>query len=278
MLAFVSSASAALKGNWTLDDNADNPTVAAKVGNDGTLYQAGVGPLNTDQVHTTDRKEGTGAFDLPTLGVGAGGTAGEFFEVDNSDNALTPSGAYTVMFWIKVTDWTTRSSSAYVGMLDGGNNSTFWDPPEDAPYWYINTWTHDPEAQTGGLWMVGTIGTKWVRGSSSMALNTWYHVAFTHNPTTERLKVYENAAETGNRAVGPGAMAADMTGGKLYWGIHKSVNRHMPALYDDVAIFTQELSQSEIEQAMYMGAYSIPEPSTIALLGLGGLALIRRKR
>ena len=71
VLTFVTSASAALKGNWTLDDNAASSTVVAKVGEDGTLGTfngiGSVNPINTNTVHDTDRKEGTGSFDLAKM-------------------------------------------------------------------------------------------------------------------------------------------------------------------------------------------------------------------
>lgn len=99
VLTFVASASAALKGNWQLDDNATNSTVVATVGTDGTLMTKNEVEINTNTVHSTDYVEATGSFDLPTNGVTSPGN-GEQIKIDNSTGYLDATGAYTVMFWI----------------------------------------------------------------------------------------------------------------------------------------------------------------------------------
>jgi hypothetical protein len=279
VLTFVTSASAALTGNWTLDDDAANNTVVAKVGTDGGLYESGVGPLNTDAVQAApDRKEGTGSFHMPRVGSGAGGTGSEYIEVSNSDNALTPHGAYTVAFWIKVHDWTTKEG-AYGAVLRSDATSTIlWPSGEPlVPYWYIN---QQASGTNHFLRFHQTAGVSDYINTSYLSLDTWHHIAFTHDGANTA-RAYTDGVNNYTRTNMDGAMARlDMINGAgvLFIGRHHSVDRGMNQQYDDYAIWTQELTQSEVEQAMYLGAYSIPEPTTIALLGLGGLALIRRKR
>jgi hypothetical protein len=280
VLTFVTSASAALKGNWTLDDNAANNTVAAKVGTDGGLYESGVGPLNTNTVQAApDKKEGTGSFHLSRLGSGAGGTGSEYIEVSNSDNALTPHGAYTVAFWIKVHDWSTHGT-AYGGVLRSDATSTIlWPEPGEpsVPYWY---YTRNTVGTNNRLRFLAVAGVGDYLNTAYLTTGAWHHIAFTHNGN-DIGKAYTDGALSYTRTNMDGAMARlDMINGAgtLFIGRHATVDRGMNQQYDDYAIWNQELTQSQVEQVMYLGAYSIPEPTTIALLGLGGLALIRRKR
>ena len=116
----------------------------------------------------------------------------------------------------------------------------------------------------------------------AMTADTWHHVAVTASNTTGLLKVYIDGTEvasgsnanniwTFNGADGFGAAphftlgAKRSSGGSVYDG-----------LLDELAIYGSVLSQSDI--AARANFNPIPEPSSTALLGLGGLALILRRR
>ena len=49
-------------------------------------------------------------------------------------------------------------------------------------------------------------------------------------------------------------------------------------LIDDVAIFNGVLTQGELNTVIASGAAAVPEPGSLALLGLGGLLVARRQR
>jgi hypothetical protein len=55
---------------------------------------------------------------------------------------------------------------------------------------------------------------------------------------------------------------------------------HWDGLIDDVAIFDGVLDSTQLINVRTLGAtnFAVPEPTTTALLGLGGLALILRRR
>ena len=58
----------------------------------------------------------------------------------------------------------------------------------------------------------------------------------------------------------------------LYFGRHRTLGRYFLGELDDIRLYDGALSQSQVN------ALLIPEPATVALLAIGALTLLRRRK
>lgn len=111
--------------------------------------------------------------------------------------------------------------------------------------------------------------------SSSVALltETFHHVAATLSGSD--MRIYVDGVLAGENLAYPGSpLPSVKNNGNIRLGRHFSVNRQFTGLLDDVRIYDHALSQSEISA---LSGTSVPEPSSVALLGLAGCLCLRRR-
>lgn len=245
-LALVSgSASAALVGHWEFD-NAGN--VGEATVSDNLL-------ANGDAAYSASGKIG-GALALDG--------SGDFLAL--AGGALPtglPTGAssYTIAAFIQTTSNSRQGIAGWGNYGSGGQVNAF------------RTTETGEFGTTGGLLNYGWGGgNDYGQGAGGTAPGDiyngdWNHVAVTYDGTTKRL--YFNGVELGS---GSGAIALNIGAANFRIGSTNG-GEFFNGLIDDVRVYNTAESGATIA-----GLAAAPEPGSLALLGLGGLCVLRRRR
>ena len=245
-LALVSgSASAALVGHWEFD-NAGN--VGEATLSDNLL-------TNGDAAYSASGKIG-GALALDG--------SGDFLAL--SGGALPtglPTGAssYTIAAFIQTTSNSRQGIAGWGNYGSGGQVNAFRTTTVNEAGIGNNA--------TGGILNYGW-GADYGQGAGGTAPGDiyngdWNHVAVTYDGTTKRL--YFNGVELGS---GGGPFALNVAAANFRIGSTNG-GEFFNGLIDDVRVYDNALTQSEVTAL-------VPEPGSLALLGLGGLLGARRRR
>ncbi len=109
--------------------------------------------------------------------------------------------------------------------------------------------------------------------------NGSYHMAMTFDDAANTMTLYVDgvqvAQNTGVTNTLGGLSNAHAYLGKSSWNADTN---NLNGSIDEFRIYNNALSGAEVASSFALGADAVPEPSSTALLGLGGLALILRRR
>jgi len=178
------------------------------------------------------------------------------------------TGAMTLAAWVYL-DSTSGvhggRNARVISKMDGGGR---------------RSWSLNIEKEVGGVPFPGTLQVS-SNGSAVISLNDtetlpldqWLHMAGVYNPG-EAMELYLNGELQVTKTTDVPASQHSNNSTSVFIG-------HRPACgdcgwygaLDEVRIYNEALTQAQIQAVM-----AIPEPATMLMLGLGGLALIRRKR
>ena len=209
----------------------------------------------------------------PTQPVGlAGYTANDYAVLvgaGSDPGVVVPEDDYTVELWA-------RPSAVTGGVLgylyqrrdfDGSSGTGVWDS--------LGMATGHETAPPGVLFFFD--GTNVLKNTSDpMALEAggWYHIALARDGDDVTCYLNGEVEFAGTSAAHPTGSFDQGTwtfGGRSEHGALK-----WPGTLDEIAIYGRALTQDEILRHYYAGV--VPEPTTLALLGLSGLGLLARRR
>ena len=253
LVAFVSSvASAALVAHYKFDgdmtDSSGNGFDATVNGNDKYLWEAGVdGSAVNNHVAGSDLNISVPVAALSTISTQA-----------------------TFAFWTQLTYLSDSSlqTGYFFNGTSGGAQLAYARPYKQGSGVYPNiTMLYNIGTSTGYTWWSNfdeTIGAR----------DEWGHVAITFDAAAGTESIYVNGvlmAAYSSTAVLPIDTIAGIDSFAIYSNGSAGSWNSFHGKMDDFRIYDNALSAAEV-------AALVPEPTTIALLGLGGLALIRRKK
>lgn len=136
---------------------------------------------------------------------------------------------------------------------------------------------------TGDITVIGA-GTTWYTGTGNVFDGEWHHIVVTYNPLLDNEDgiddMYEyvyidgvgkwgNVIEDGALGFSYDRLTLGSEGNRWY------LYNGFVGLLDEVAIYDTVLSADRV--AAHYAAGIIPEPATLTLLGLGAIALLRKK-
>jgi hypothetical protein len=193
---------------------------------------------------------------------------GNFVQIYDSNYSTVPyrlesSPSCTIEFWENANATEEETYGRFVSHASGGT----------ANYWIGMATAGGSPGQP----FVGVPGTTWYAWPPILADANWHHVVltYTYNDPNTTAELWIDAISRGTMEV-PGQLTPPGDWQDLLIGAENNpywVFNGLQGMMDEVAYYDYVLGQDRIE-----AHYNVPEPATIALLSLGGLALLRRKR
>jgi hypothetical protein len=231
---------------------------------------------------------GGSAFDLTAVnGATAGESGGVFggaakFERSNEEyayttgNVLTQGGDHTYSAWYKCATSNIPTGERYQ-VLETAAANTIPAPTGDSGYSAHFGLRDGGEGDYSQVYTRQSGGSVHVEFSEGAGSTSWHNVIVTYDndggsEEGEGLHtVYIDGVQvaTMENASPLDAVEALVIGGHRY-----GTGRNFDGLIDDVGFWSRILTSDEITS---LQTNAIPEPTTLGLLGLGGLALLRRR-
>ena len=240
-LALATSANATLLAHWTFDEGAGN-TAADSSG-------SGLTATTTAATTWIAGKSGNAANNP------------KFTLSDSSSLALADGNtAFTISLWANTT--TNNGFTVLAGFEGTGGGGD----------------RYAIKASSGVI--QATLGGATASADLAATSNgNWIHIVAVNDPTAGNSKVYIDGLQSGTNGsvINLSSTTSEFTMG-TYWN---SNSWDFTGALDDVQVYDEALSLADVQLLNAnpgLNLTTIPEPFSAALLGLGGLALIMRRR
>ncbi len=176
--------------------------------------------------------------------AGVSGMDGTAFSFDGSDDyvevaydmSLNPAGSFTVVAWAKMSQDTARYRSVIVS--------------QDTSLSPLLANGYALHATNFDQWQfrVGSESGTWIyAGSAAVSLGTWTHLAGVYDASAQTIRLYVNGTLSGspvNAVIEPNTHRPLRVGAGATEG---AANSHFPGTIDDVRVYNEALSQTEIQ-------------------------------
>lgn len=264
--ATTMTSQAGLIALWDLEEGSGTTTTEKVSNTDSSAFVTG-----TSWNGTGGAPGSTDALSFAGTGTGTLGSNNGVSTGLNSTIGFSGSGAKTIMAWINTSTTVQDGFFSYsptngsgagadIRLLVNGNGGD-------------TTGKLRMEVSSGGF-----------EFGSGLNDGNWHMIAVVINAGDgiNDVDVYIDGTYTtrsgGGTLINTASAAASGGFNQIVLGSDVNAGRNYGGLLDDVAIFDTALTETELDDIRTNGITAVPEPSSTALLGLGGLALILRRR
>lgn len=240
LFAGTSASAATLLHHWTFDvDGSDAAGSADTTLDAGTAIVAG---------------QFGNALSTPSTAAGAVAAPGA---------VVLPTSDFSFVAWVKQDASNTEGNGTIMGNQEGGAVAGV----------FLRA---DTEGVDGDLFgRVNNASGDLIEGGT-IANNVWTHVAMTVS-SVDGLTIYVNGVSAGNNAAGTSHVLVNPLTTTFEIGTRSGNEvQAFHGLIDDVAIYNGVLDATDLADIIANGV--VPEPSSLALLAMGGLLIARRRR
>ncbi|MBI1369170.1 MAG: PEP-CTERM sorting domain-containing protein [Planctomycetes bacterium] len=267
-LICVGSAKASLVAWWELDDADGSAAVHATVGSDGTYNNFNTGDWE-NAGSPGDASAPANSVNLDAVG------AAHYLDLGSSGGPLNGLAHFTISMWVQMDSTSVDMTFLSVGQFTTGQPLVFWRDEDDSLGGGTNNNT-----------IAALVGNARVSGSNNVLANTgWHHVALTFAPNLSTgLQLYVDGVNvTAHRSGTTASSFSTITTKVLRAGQVSdavSASKQFDGHMDEIAIYDETLNAHAISVLAGGAAATavIPEPTSMMLLGLGSLVLMRRSR
>ena len=123
---------------------------------------------------------------------------------------------------------------------------------------------------------VGTEG--FVDGAAALSTSSMQHLVTTYNQTSGILEFFVDGSSVGTEVIAGGLDLNTFNDAANSLGQSQWADPAFLGDVDQFEIYDTALTSGEVTAAFNAGAVQVPEPSSTALLGLGGITLLLRRR